>query len=86
MLQSMKTDSNELKWIQRAHLESLFDLQLSVPKENMLWDFLWTWEITEDGRILRQVHGQEILIDYVLIHEQPENSKEGTIDAFIENK
>ncbi len=31
----------------------------------------------EDGRILGQVHGQEILIDKVLIHEQLGIFKEG---------
>ena len=35
----------------------------------------------EDGRILGQVHGQEILIDKVLIHEQLGISKEGVIDV-----
>jgi hypothetical protein len=35
----------------------------------------------EDGRILGRVHGQEILIDHVLIHEQFGISKEGAIDA-----
>jgi hypothetical protein len=34
-----------------------------------------------DGRILGQVHGQEILIDQVLIHEQLGISKEGTVDV-----
>jgi uncharacterized metal-binding protein len=35
----------------------------------------------EDGRLLGQVCGQEILIDHILIHEQLGISKEGTIDA-----
>jgi hypothetical protein len=35
----------------------------------------------EDGRILGQVCGQEILIDHVLIHEQFGISKEGIIDV-----
>jgi hypothetical protein len=28
-----------------------------------------TWEAMEDGRIQGRVHGQEIMIDQVLIHE-----------------
>jgi hypothetical protein len=35
----------------------------------------------EDGRLLGQVCGQEILIDHVLIHEQLGISKEGAIDV-----
>jgi hypothetical protein len=35
----------------------------------------------EDGRIQRQMHGQEILINEVLIHEQLGISKEGTLDV-----
>ncbi len=35
----------------------------------------------EDGRILGRVHGQEILIDHVLIHEQLGIFKEGVGDA-----
>ncbi len=35
----------------------------------------------EDGRILGRVHGQEIIIDHVLIHEQFGISKERAIDA-----
>jgi hypothetical protein len=37
----------------------------------------------EDGRILRQVYGQEILIDQILIHEQLGISKEGVVDVAI---
>ncbi len=35
----------------------------------------------EDGRIIGWVHGQEILIDQVLIHEQFGISKERALDA-----
>ncbi len=52
-----------------------------MPIEDMLWNFLRTWETTKDGRILRQVHGQEIFMDQVLIHEQLGISKKGVIDA-----
>jgi len=43
--------------------------------------FLQTWEATKDGRIQGQVHGQEILIDQIFIHEQLGISKEGAVDA-----
>jgi hypothetical protein len=52
-----------------------------MPKKDLLWDFLQTWKATEDGRILGQVHGQEIFIDHVLIHEQLGISKEGVVDV-----
>jgi hypothetical protein len=81
MLQWMKKDSNELKWARWADLESMFNMQCTMPRENMLQYFLQTWEAMEDGRILRWVHGQKILIDHVLIHEQLGISKEGTIDV-----
>jgi hypothetical protein len=80
-LQWMKMDSNKLKWVRWADLESLFNLQWTTPRENLLWDFLQTWEATKDGRILRWVHGQEIIIDQILIHEQLGISKEGAIDT-----
>jgi virulence-associated protein VapD len=35
----------------------------------------------EDGRIQGQVHGQEILIDHVLIYEQFQISNEGVVDV-----
>ncbi len=35
----------------------------------------------EDGRILGRVYGQNILIDWVLIHEQLGISKEGIVDV-----
>jgi hypothetical protein len=40
MLQWMKMDSNELKWARQAHLESLFNLQWTTRKEDLLQDFL----------------------------------------------
>jgi hypothetical protein len=47
----------------------------------MLQNFLQTWEATKDGRILGQVRGQEIIINQVLIHEQPIISKERGVDG-----
>ncbi len=35
----------------------------------------------EDGKILRQVHGEEILINQVFIHEQLGISKEGAVNV-----
>jgi hypothetical protein len=35
----------------------------------------------EDGRILGRVYGQNILIDWVLIHEQLRISKERIVDV-----
>jgi hypothetical protein len=81
MLQWIKMDSNKLKWARQDGLESLFNLQWTTPKEDLLRNFLRTWETKEDGRILGQVRGQEILIDHVLIHEKLGISKEGTIDV-----
>ncbi len=81
MLQQMKMDSNEFKWAKGTSLESLFNLQWTTPKEDLLWDFLRTQEVIEDGKILGEVCGQEIFIDQVLIHEQLGISKEGIIDA-----
>jgi hypothetical protein len=52
-----------------------------MPREDILWDILWTWETTKDGRILRQVCGQEIIIDQILIHEQLGISKERVVDV-----
>jgi hypothetical protein len=40
MLQWTKMDSNELKWARRANLESLFNLQWTMPKKDLLLDFL----------------------------------------------
>ncbi len=76
MLQWMKMDSNELKWARQANLEGLFNLQWTMPREDMLQDFLQTQEATEDGRIQGRVHGEEIIIDKVFIHEQLGISKE----------
>jgi hypothetical protein len=63
MLQWMKMDSNEFKWVKQASLESLFNLRWTTLRKNLLQDFLQTWEAIEDGRILRQVRGQEIFIN-----------------------
>ncbi len=52
-----------------------------MPWEDLLRNFLWTWEATEDGKIQGQARGQEILIDHVLIHEQLGISKEGAING-----
>ncbi len=52
-----------------------------MPREDLLWNFLWTWEATKDGRILVRIRGQKILIDQILIHEQLKISKEGTVDT-----
>ncbi len=38
-------------------------------------------EITEDGRIIGRIRGQEILIDQVLIHEQLGIPKEGVVNV-----
>ncbi len=81
MLLWMKMDSSKLKGVKWAGLESLFNLQWTMTREDLLRDFLWTWEAIKDGRILWWVCGQEILIDQVLIHEQLGTSKEGVIDA-----
>ncbi len=81
MLQWMKMDSNELKWVRRASLESLFNLKWTMPREDLLQNFLGTQEVAKDGRIRGQVCGQEIFIDQILIHEQLGISKEGAIDA-----
>ncbi len=43
--------------------------------------FLQIWEATKDGRIQGRVHGQEILIDQIFIHEQLGISKEGAVDV-----
>jgi hypothetical protein len=59
----MKMESNELKWVKRASLESMFNLQWTMPWEDLLWDFLQTWEATKDGWIQERVCGQKILID-----------------------
>ncbi len=77
MLYWMKMDSNKLKWARWVGLEGLFNLQWTMPRKDLLQDFLQTWEAMEDGRILGRVHGQEIFIDQVPIHEQLGISKEG---------
>jgi len=74
-------DSNELKWARQVGLESMFNLQWTTPRKDLLRNFLQTWEAKEDGRILGRVHGQEILIDHVLIHEKLGISKEGIVDV-----
>jgi hypothetical protein len=76
--------SNKLKWATQANLESLFNLQWTTPRKDPLQDFLWTWDATEDGRILKQVCGKKKFINQVLIHEQLRISKEGVV-ALIEN-
>ncbi len=57
MLQWMKMDSNELKWAERADLEGLFNLQWTMPNEDLLRIFFKTQETTEDGRIQGLVRG-----------------------------
>ncbi len=74
-------DSNKLKWARQANLEKLFNLQWTTPRKCLLRYFLRTLEAMEDGRLLGQVCGQEILIDHILIHEQLGISKEGAIDV-----
>ncbi len=81
MLQWMKVDSNELKWARLIGLENLFNLQWTMLREDMLWNFLQTWEAMEDGRIPGWVGGQEIIIDQVIIHEQLGISKEGVVNV-----
>jgi hypothetical protein len=41
----------------------MFNLKWITPREDLLQNFLQTYEATEDERILWRVHGQEILID-----------------------
>jgi hypothetical protein len=62
-------------------LENLFNLQWTMLREDMLWNFLQTWEAMEDGRIPGWVGGQEIIIDQVIIHEQLGISKEGVVNV-----
>ncbi len=81
MLYWMKMDSNKLKWAKWVGLEGLFNLQWTMPRKDLLQDFLRTWEAMEDGRILGRVHGQEIFIDQIPIHEQLGISKEGIVNA-----
>ncbi len=52
-----------------------------MPKEDLSREFLRTWEVMEDGRILGQICGQEIFKNQVLIHEQLGISKKGAVDA-----
>jgi hypothetical protein len=52
-----------------------------MPRKEMLWNFLQTWETIKDGWILVWVHGQKILIDHILIHDRLGISKEGIIDV-----
>ncbi len=49
MLQWMKMAWNKLKWVIRASLESLFKLQWTMPREEILQNFLQTWETIQDG-------------------------------------
>jgi hypothetical protein len=77
-------DESALQWTQMAKwadLESLFNMLWTMPKEDMLWNFLQTREATEDGRILGWICGQEIIIDQVIIHKQLGISKEGAINV-----
>ncbi len=52
MLQWMMMDSNKLKWAKQADLQSVFNLQWTTPRKDLLRNFLQTWEATNDGRIL----------------------------------
>ncbi len=51
MLQWMKM-YNELKWARQANLEGMFNMQWTTLRKGLLQDFLQTWEVTNDGRIL----------------------------------
>jgi hypothetical protein len=63
-MQFLKTNSNGLdKQVWRAC--SLW----TTPRKDLLRYFLRTLEAMEDGRLLGQVRGQEILIDQIFIHE-----------------
>jgi hypothetical protein len=42
MLQWMKMDSNELKWVRQVGLENQFDLKWTTPREDLLRNFLGT--------------------------------------------
>ncbi len=70
-------DSNKLKWAKQASLEGLFNLQWIAPREDLLHNFLQSWEEIKDARIQGQVCGQGILINWVLIQEQHGISSEG---------
>jgi hypothetical protein len=62
MLRWMKMDSNELKWAKWIDLESLLSLQWTTPREDLLWDFFWTWEVKEDGRIQGEYVVKRVLL------------------------
>ncbi len=49
--------------LDKPGLENLFNLYWTTPREDLLKNFLQTWERTKDGRIIGRVHGQEILIE-----------------------
>ncbi len=54
---------------------------MDYAKKRHVRDFLQTWAATKDGRIQGRVHGEEIIINQVFIHEQLGISKEGIIDV-----
>jgi hypothetical protein len=49
MLQRMKMDLKKYKWPKRASLKALFNMQWITPQEDLLKEFLQTWEDTKDG-------------------------------------
>ncbi len=57
------------------------NLVMDCAWNDLLQNFIWTWEELENGRIQGRMHGQEFLINHVLIDEQLGISKEGAIDA-----
>jgi len=74
-------DPNEHKWAKQSSLERLFNIQWITPRENLLKEFVQTWEEMEDGHIKAQVCGRKILIEQVFIHDQLGISSEGVVDA-----
>ncbi len=48
--------------------------------EDLLKEFLWTWNTIEDGKIQVQIQGKKIFIDKILTHQQLGISSKGTID------
>lgn len=59
----MKMDLKKYKWPKRASLKALFNMQWITPQEDLLKEFLQTWEDTKDGWIRAQVQGKKIVID-----------------------
>ncbi len=63
MLQWIQMGFKEEEWVENANLGGLFAIHWTIPRRDLLEEFLCTWESIEDGWIQIIVCDEKITID-----------------------